>query len=737
MKNPYFFFDKYLLRTPAYTLNQLNDGFLKYNYNLLKLYNDDEYFKKAILIAAPDFYDQLDSLINDNKAIDNLKVNDKRNLSLAKYFIRMCTRSTPYGSFAGVALGSVENTSQIIIDNRSSRNRYQFNNTFIHEVANTLSLDDNLGNLMLFANNLIYRVNHNYKYIEIKDNHNNGSRQFNLATTKANIILSKILKWSAYGIPFNDLLKSVTQEGYDNDSAQKYIQSLIANKVLLTDLEPFCGIEYFQLIKEVLWRNLEWSDLKRSMNTYSSVLEDLNNQGDLKNALSEISESKRQYHLDVQHKQPFKSTLLLHTSVNHLSKNILLNFKNLLPFFNVISPRFTNFHLKKFIDRFYDKYEFMEIKLTEVLDDDIGLGYPITDRHRFPDPLIENLNYARSIKEDHLLNCNDFLKVIHQKILNAHKESQEVIILEDSDFKTADIHWLDMPNTIYGIAKIAHVQGKEKVVINGFCGPSAINLLNRFAYADPAIAAFIKEISEKEKEYEAEHIIAEIIHNPNIHLSNVFEHPISFDYFIPILAQPVWKDKKVIPLDDLTIKLTSDKKIELRSRKFNKVVKPLLTNAHNHSKSDIPAYRLLTDLYAQDQRPYIGFQIDSLKSIFTHIPRFEYKNCIIFEAYWQINLNDPLFINIDLKNNDTLMEMVRLMRKKYNLPRLVLICQHDNELLIDFNVSLYIVLFFNELTKRKKLELKEFIFAEGSLVKDTTNNSFCNEMIVSFYKNLS
>ncbi|MNF93547.1 hypothetical protein D3C84_762260 [compost metagenome] len=58
----------------------------------------------------------------------------------------------------------------------------------------------------------------------------------------------------------------------------------------------------------------------------------------------------------------------------------------------------------------------------------------------------------------------------------------------------------------------------------------------------------------------------------------------------------------------------------------------------------------------------------------------------------------------------------------------------DNTLLFDFEKEICIRLFLKSIQNYNKIILEEFLFAEGSVVKDINGEEFTNQFILSFYK---
>src|SRR6187399_9771 len=67
--------------------------------------------QEALYVGSPDLHEQL-LLWLDNK-IEKQDTKGKTELSLVKYFIRMCSRCTPYGLFASCTTGNFSETTSV------------------------------------------------------------------------------------------------------------------------------------------------------------------------------------------------------------------------------------------------------------------------------------------------------------------------------------------------------------------------------------------------------------------------------------------------------------------------------------------------------------------------------------------------------------------------------------------------------------------------------------------------
>ena len=111
--------DIFMLRTPSLPVNVFTD-FMKFQRNDIEDFIEqnrlNNFFDKSILIATRSLYEA-----REKESLHRKKKMKAKELSLIKFLIRSSTRPTPYGFFAGVALGefSGDIISDFIVDKKS------------------------------------------------------------------------------------------------------------------------------------------------------------------------------------------------------------------------------------------------------------------------------------------------------------------------------------------------------------------------------------------------------------------------------------------------------------------------------------------------------------------------------------------------------------------------------------------------------------------------------------------
>jgi hypothetical protein len=88
-------------------------------------------------------------------------------------------------------------------------------------------------------------------------------------------------------------------------------------------------------------------------------------------------------------------------------------------------------------------------------------------------------------------------------------------------------------------------------------------------------------------------------------------------------------------------------------------------------------------------------------------------------------------------NTNILEEEFPKFKRNRKIPQYVNWVNFDNTLLLNLETQIGINLFLKSVKNQEKIILEEFLFAEKSIVQDTMNNDFCNQIILSYYKERS
>ena len=671
MKIPYQNFSNYILRTPL-----LDFGFYKrltsedvVSDQQLKQAYCNPIIKEAIFLASPTVYFELEKWLNEE--LDPKKIKKIKN-SLLKYLTRLSTRCTPFGIFAGCALGDFTADTQIIAAKPESAQRHtRLDMNYLVALSQDLSKKKELRDQLLFyPNSSLYQSGNQLRYIEYY--YMQSRRQHHIVEIDNSVYLENVLNLAQQGLQLYELAKSLIAMDISLDQAKAFVEELIENQVLISELEPsISGPEFEDQLLEVLDRlpgtNEETSLLKNIREQLAHLDLQLGNKPEKYLKVSELlANNPTSFEL----KYLFQTDMQLMPKRNKLSASVAASIQKGLTLLNRITPPEQESNLKQFKEAFLERYEDREMPLAQVLDVETGIGYIQHKGSGDVNPLVDDLilpgetdTYAHT-----KLSSNQIDEILLKKLIVCDQQNSQKIVLKDDDFEQFPIHWDDLPDTMSTMIKLVDDDGKEKIKFTFATGSSAANLLGRFCHGDSKIHEFTNQITALEQRMNPDKILAEIVHLPEARVGNIIMRPSLRNYEIPYLARSLAYGKHQVSISDLYVSIRNNR-IYLWSKKLNKEVLPRLSNAHNFSFNALPIYQFLADLQGSDLRRGLFFGFGTAEKGRDFLPRVEYNNLILHEAKWTIKKRNiqPLLKVIDHASN--LKKEVVKFRKQHRIPK--------------------------------------------------------------------
>lgn len=249
---PYHFFQEYVVRTPLYSCKNFKDKAdgAVFSDEELKEICADSVFQEAIYLASPNLHQELNQWLYSEKELPQKLKN-----TILKYYTRMSTRCTPFGLFSGVGLGRFTKQTknhEILNYNLSQKRDTKLDMHFLVSLAKTLELNPKIrSQLLYFPNNSIYKVGKRIRYVEYE--YKVGKRDYIISSAPHSEELANVLDFSKKGKTLNQLAEILTAKDISNEEAREFIEELIDNQVLVSELEPnVSGCDYFETIISVL-----------------------------------------------------------------------------------------------------------------------------------------------------------------------------------------------------------------------------------------------------------------------------------------------------------------------------------------------------------------------------------------------------------------------------------------------------------------------------------------------------
>ena len=732
-------FSSFVLRTPLFSYTFIDAIISRQNIseNELKILCSNPVIQEAIFLASPDLYSEFKKWL-DNEVVD--KTDDKKSnknakniqYTLLKYLLRMSSRCTPFGLFAGFSLGDFDKETKIEFPKLSGYQRHtRLDMNYLCALAQDLAtLPELKEQIKYYPNSSIYQSGNQLRYVEY--HYKNTGRFHYIVAVDHSKYLEKILETASNGAYINELARSIIDDDISLEEAKNFIAEIIESQLLVSELEPaITGDEFLGQILLILKKLDKTTHIQNVLSQIGDQLAqiDYNKIGTNISIYYEIAEKLKSLNTKYELKYLFQTDMVKSTIHCTLSKNIAKDILMGIEVLNKLTLPPVGNNLTLFKDAFRERYEDREMTLLHVLDKEVGIGYLQNQNSGDISPLVDDLALPQRSAISSDIKWNHIQSFIFQKYTEAISDHKYEVEFTDKDLEGFWINWDDLPPTI---SSMVNVFDDGRIHITNVGGSSSANLLGRFCHADPKTHNYVKEITSKEKELNPDFIFAEVIHLPDSRLGNVLLRPVLRDYEIPYLSKPAVESSFQIRLQDLLVSV-KENRIILRSKRLNKEIIPRLSSAHNYTFNALPAYQFLCDMQTQNLRNSIGFNWGALSNEYPFLPRVKFKNLIFSLATWNLKKDDIKEI-VSAKEDKVLLIEVEKLRMAKKIPALVLLEDGDNELLINLENLLCVKTLISMVKNRLLFKLTEYLFKADKGIVRSKEEIFTNQFVISFYK---
>jgi thiopeptide-type bacteriocin biosynthesis protein len=677
--------------------------------------------QEAIFVASPGLYDRLMRW----QTGEPISESDKLRATLYKYLIRMSTRSTPFGLFAGCTVGRINDRTNL----QPSPDSPALLHTRL-DMECQIALKDWLINqpiirqqLSVYPNSSLYPVSNTYRYIE--QQRSGPQRQHFISAIETNDYLSQLLEQARSGATLAVLQQSLISMGIDPDDAQSYLEQLLDNQLLVFDIEPtLTGPDYLYTLTETIASLTETEALTGQLRVLRQLLEQKH---DRPAAYQQIRAWLEQHGYPATNATTVQVDTFFPDSHNQLSEQVIQQLEKAITKLAVLSKPIVCPDLDAFKHRFYHRYEDEEVALALALDHETGVGYghlsalgvgyaPMIDDLALTTPAVNSLSGSASLWQSFVLD----------KFTQTLQSRQPELLITDSDLDQLSRCQVTPPtaHSFYLFGNL--LANSDKAVDEGnfqfnmlACeGPSSVNLLSRFCSGDATLQGLVQHCLKAEEQHHPDVIFAEIVHCPDSRAGNIMSRPRLYAYEIPYLGKSSLPPDQQIPIQDLFVSIRNNQVI-LRSRRLNKRVIPRLSNAHNYHDG-LPVYRFLCDLQHQDAHMHIRWDWSILHQQ-AYLPRVRYKQIILSRATWLLHRADFKQLSVT-----AIAEKLVALR----LPQQFFIASAESELFIDSRVPDSLHLLIQALRKQETTRLVECLVLPATHTDIPAPARFLHELII-------
>lgn len=707
MKQKIKVFDKIIMRNPTKPL-----GWFSSNNNNIDEFLKDSAFCQAVLLASPVLFREIEKYKQGKLTNKDAK---RFEISILKYASRMSSRCTPFGLFSSVSIGNISDSDQFILS--PIKNITKLDMSVLYLIFQKIESDNEVKEkLRYYPNTSLYQDRGHIYYTQ--EIYKGDYKKHTLFTINSSNDVKKIIKFANDGVTKRELEDFVVSLGCDRKNSEKFVNEMLANQVLISELYPYLtGVDYLHYINSLL--------KKYQITKYSlklSKIEDLLNHIDENTSIKERKYVEIFNLLDTLELQENKEHRLQCDSFNQfdnfsIHKRHVEKVLDVIKFLNKITPRYINPDMSEFIQNYMKRYEGEELPLLQVMDETRGIGYRKTPK---VDYLLSGLRFDN---QNANLSFGQYERILLKKYIDAIKKGEK-IVLNEKDFPVIDDNINELPDTFSAFFEVLD----NKVIYNSAGFASATSLLGRFGQLKD-IETFLNQISSFEQKRHPNEILAEIVHIPMSRVGNVLHRPLIREYEIPYLSN---SHAKKILLSDLMVSVKGNE-IKLRSKKLNKCIMPMMATAHNHSATvNLPIYSFLCGLETNNKKVNLMFNWGGVDNIFDYYPRVEYNDVIISMAKWKVNVEEMSRI---LKlNAESRVKCFEKWKENRNIPKYVQISSRDNKLFLDLDIEPCIEVFLSEIKRVKEFYIEEYPRIDEQSIVKTGNDVYNNQFILSLYK---
>jgi lantibiotic biosynthesis protein len=606
-----------------------------------------------------------------------------------KYVTRMATRSTPFGLFAGIAVGRIGQSTHLRLGplDRAQRNT-RIDSRYLHAIIASIERRHSVRDELRFtANSSVYRAGRLMRYVERK--REAGDERCEVSSVESDEFIDAVLASASTGVSLASLgqgLRDLDDE-LTAEEVDEYLHELVDSDILVSDLwPPLTGGAPLAVLRA----RLAGIDSAREA---SSSLEQLDNElatidregiGAGTDRHRSIDERLRQLaprisgaaplHVDLHHHAPGLS--ISPVLADELCRAVDTAYRVALP----RSDRLASFR-RAFTDRYGDR----RVPLALALDPELGVGY------LSPPPLPPLLADTPLAPMAPRLAQYPVItrRVLAERVAHAIAAGASEVVLSDDDIAAlAPPSPVKMPTAFVANFQLAASsfeaidRGEFTLYYGGSMGPPGTTMLGRFCHFDSSLHGLVRDYAAAEATADPDAVYAEIVHLPAARSGNVTYRPVLRDYEIPIVHRSGIASDRQLPVADLEIAISGDH-VELYSVRLGRRVIPRLSAA-----VEAPGVSLYQFLHAVQDQQGTGLNMGHLLEL-PHVPRIRHRRCVLLSQRWRVSR-----VQMEDLNRSTMVDRCQAMarvRQQLRLPRYValeaddqtLTCDLDNPLSVD------------------------------------------------------
>ena len=638
----------------------------------------DEFFSNeqilsAIQAASPDLVRALLSPATNEG--DRSRAKRK----LRRYLIRMSTRPTPFGAFAGVAIAPLGERTTLHLNESEARHSRHLDVPWLLEFAHKLESDPDIFRQLKLQANSCALVRGGRVYIrELNPLCKDGKTVKNASLKASNTVL-RALEAAKSPIAYQDLFLSLAGSSRANEQKiQRFITELWQQEFLLTELRPpFTNGDPLPFLRERLNRLGGAEPYRFELERQSSMAYDeplrkpVSAPQPGRSAPEDADEARPRIHID----SAFSLSGALNAAVAREAARAAEILLSLSPC--PAGLPYVTAYRQVFEERYGTE---REVPLLEMIDPEYGIGVPPTYERKKSPPNTEQPPEQR-IRRETLFDIA--LAASCERRLEADLDEETLQRLRtctpgpENVPNSLDIYVFAVADTMRDLD-----EGRFSVVVGPNVGAmEAGRNLGRFAESlGPDGTNAFRDAARALESVSPGKTCVELNYLPrNLQLTNILARPTAREFEINVGVQAGVPLQNAIPISDLVV--------GVRGGRF--YVKSIGLNRHLHICSGHMANidfapsicRVLTDLML-DEVTMLRELDWGAAFMFPFLPRVRAGRVVLSVARWRITAA-TVKRQFRLDSTEAFRASLSRWRAEWNVPRHVYLAEADNRLVLD------------------------------------------------------
>jgi thiopeptide-type bacteriocin biosynthesis protein len=691
--------------------------------------------REALYVASP----SLEGALADWLADPTSEAGVKAERSVIRYLVRMASRPTPFGLFAGNTVGTLGEHTRLELAHGNQHRRYtRLDGDYLAKLTDQLAGEPAIrAHLPHAPSSSLYRVAGRLHYAMRQEG---KERSYSLVDLEPTEYLLATLARARGGALPGDLAQALCDADPEvtRAEADEYIEELIAAQVLVPDLAPLVtGIEALDdvLAQLAAVPTEPAREAARALAQAATQLRALDRGlGNPPAAYRAIHEVLRQLPVAAEESRLFQVNLVPVAAAAVLGRDVIDEIARGIAMVHRLSRVGGRGDLVAFREAFAQRYEGREVPLVEALDEESGIGFAASNSPSADaSPLLANLPFPGA-PGDSQISWESHHAHVGRRIAEALARDAAEIVLDDVDLAAMERSPAapepKLPDALSAMVIVARrPDGELRIHLDHAYGPSGATLFGRFCHSDAELDRVTRAQLSAEEAARPDAIFAEIVHLPDGRLANIAARPVLRSHEIVYLGRSGAPRDHQLPITDLLVSVRGDQ-IVLRSSSLGREVIPRLTNAHAFSQRSLGVYRFLASLQSQGTTSP-SFDIGPFTAL-PHVPRIRSGTVVLREATWRL-VKAQLAAITKARGADRIVNL-RELRAAARLPRWVCVEDGDNVLPVDLDNVVAVDSFVHLIRDREVVNLAELVPASDDLIVRGPGGAFAHEIVVPFVR---